>query len=252
MKSSPLRRVALLGGTALATVGAPAGAQPASSSDDGRTGPPSTILAAPPRDSAAVGDIIVTAQRRSESLQRVPASITAVSGTALEQQRITSFSAVPSLVPNLQTTTASGPGEVSYSLRGISLQGNPNQEGPIAVYFDEVYKGATPAQGIYLFDIDRVEVLRGPQGTLYGKNASGGAINFISRTPGQSTEGYIVAGAGNYGRVETEGAFQLGLGGGLAGRVAFTATKADGYVENLLPGRPDPQTTRNWGVRSWS
>ena len=145
-------------------------------------------------------------------------------------------------VPNLQVNGIIGGPSPVFSLRGVSMfDYSLNQSSPVATYVDEVYKGNFALFGVELFDMERVEVLRGPQGTLYGKNTTGGAINFISRAPSfDSTDRYLRFGVGNYNRYEVEG----GFGGTLvpdrlAGRIAVTYAEADGWFKNLLPGGPD-------------
>lgn len=198
-----------------------------------------------PADSSGSGaEIVVTATKRSESIQKVPASVTAIGGEALTQNRITLPTDLVSLVPNLQSTATSGEGEATYALRGIALNDfSTNQQGPIAIYYDEVYKGVRPFQGVNLFDMERVEVLRGPQGTLYGQNASGGAINFISKKPVFDTEGSMSMGYGNYARFEGSGMFNTAITDTLAMRVAGTFANANGWMKNVIPGQPNPSST---------
>jgi iron complex outermembrane receptor protein len=125
-----------------------------------------------------------------------------------------------------------------------------NQSGPVATYYDEVYKGNFAFLGVALYDLERVEVLRGPQGTLYGKNTTGGAVNLISRKPEiGKTEGNINLGYGNYNRREANGAINLPLGDTAAARIAFTVARADGWFRNQLPGKPDLGGTREYAVR---
>ena len=125
-----------------------------------------------------------------------------------------------------------------------------SQSSPVASYIDEVYKGNFVLFGVEMYDLARVEVLRGPQGTLYGKNTTGGAINFVTRKPGFETEADFKVGVGNYNRKEAEGAVQGALIPDLlAVRFAFTYTKADGFVKNLLPGQPDMEGVDQYGVR---
>ncbi len=196
------------------------------------------------------GDIVVTAQRRSESLQSVPVSITALGGDQLSQQRLQQVGDLAGSVPNLQASPAGGDGLPIFSLRGISMSDfSVNQQGPVATYFDEVYKGSFPLLPLAMFDLERVEVLRGPQGTLYGKNTTGGAINFISRKPGYDTEAYLKLGYGNYDRIDAEGAVQTALGDKVAARVAFTFARADGWFRNRVPGKPNPGSVRQYGIR---
>ncbi len=113
-----------------------------------------------------------------------------------------------------------------------------NQSSPVASYIDEVYKGNFVLFGVEMYDLERVEVLRGPQGTLYGKNTTGGAINFITHKPGFDTEGDIKVGAGNYNRARKSRAHfrPAWCPDRLAVRFAFTYTKVDGFIQNVLPG----------------
>lgn len=199
----------------------------------------------------AIQEIVVTAQRRSENLQDVPVSMAVLSGDQLAAQRLTTSSDIASVVPNLQATSPVGSGTPIFTMRGISMNDtSPNQQGPVATYFDDVYKGSWPLFPVGFYDLERVEALRGPQGTLYGKNTTGGAINFISKKPGYKTEGFLSAGYGNYSRYEASGAVQTGLTDKIAARVAFTYTKADGWFKNLYPGQPNPNGTRQFGLRA--
>lgn len=195
--------------------------------------------------------VIVTAQKRTERLSDVPASISVVSGEDLERSRITSAGDLVQLVPNLQMNGAIGNSQPIYSIRGVSMNDySLNQDAPIATYYDEVYKGNVGLLGVAYYDLERVEVLRGPQGTLYGKNATGGAVNLITRAPKFDTEGYLTVTTGNYNRFEAQGAFQTALSDTVAARVAFTIARADGWFKDILPGMPNEQSTRNWGMRA--
>ncbi len=197
------------------------------------------------------GDIVVTAQRRSEKLQDVPISITAFGSEQIKEQRLTGAADLVGVVPNLQSTSTSGDSTPIFSLRGISMSDYSfNQSGPVATYFDEVYRGNIALLGVSMFDLERVEVLRGPQGTLYGKNTTGGAINFISRVPTFETSGNLTVGIGNYNRREASGAIQTPITDTLAARVAFTFARADGTFDNLLAGEPDPDSVREYGLRA--
>ena len=198
------------------------------------------------------GEIIVTANKRSENLQDVPISLSAVAGDALEKGRTTQIDELVTKVPNLQLTSTVGENTPIFALRGVSLNDfSLNQSGPVATYYDEVYKGNFALLGIALFDQERVEVLRGPQGTLYGKNTTGGAVNLISRAPklGQ-TEGYFNLGYGNFDRIDVNGAINTPIGENAALRVAGTFARADGWFENVLPGQPDLASVREYGVRA--
>src|ERR1700720_3641779 len=202
--------------------------------------PASALADTPPVDVDAIQEIVVTASKRSESLQTVPISVTALTSAQLGQIKLDTASDLVTQVPNLQVNGIVGEGSPLFSLRGVSMfDYSLNQSSPVASYIDEVYKGNFTLFGVELYDLERIEVLRGPQGTLYGKNTTGGAINFITHKPGFDTEGYLKVGGGNYNRREVEGAFQTGLiPDKLAVRVAMTYTKVDGFIQNVLPGHP--------------
>jgi iron complex outermembrane receptor protein len=198
-----------------------------------------------------IQEIVVTAEKRSETLQKVPISVTALTSGELAQLKMDSPSDLVTQVPNLQVNGIVGEGSPLFSLRGVSMfDYSLNQSSPVASYIDEVYKGNFVLFGVEMYDLERIEVLRGPQGTLYGKNTTGGAINFITRKPGFDTEADIKVGAGNYNRREVEGDFQTALvPERVAVRFAFTYTKVDGFIQNVLPGHPDLEGVDQYGMR---
>jgi iron complex outermembrane receptor protein len=194
--------------------------------------------------------VVVTAQKRSEDLQKVPVSIGVLSGDTLAQMHIEQPADLAGRIPNLQMENTIGNEVPIFSLRGVSMSDySLSQDGPIATYYEGVYKGNFALLGDAMFDLERIEVLRGPQGTLYGKNATGGAINLIDKKPGFDTEGYVDASYGNYNRREFAGAFQTALTGELAARVAFSYTRQNGWFKNLLPGHPDLNAANEYGAR---
>src|SRR5215468_9699899 len=135
-------------------------------------------------DAAGLQEIVVTAQKRSENLQSVPVSVTALTAAQLGSLKLDDASTLASQIPNLQVNGIVGEGSPLFSLRGVSMfDYSLIQSSPVASYIDEVYKGNFVLFGVELYDLERVEVLRGPQGTLYDKNTTGGAINFITRKP---------------------------------------------------------------------
>lgn len=200
--------------------------------------------AAAETDDPVAGDIIVTANRREQSLLSVPIAISAVAGDALAAKGITNSANLQDAVPNLQISSPYGNTQPNFSLRGISVANeyNSNQASPIGVYIDDVYMASRTSHGMGLFDLDRVEVLRGPQGTLFGRNTTGGAINFITRGPSLSgSNGYAEAGYGNFNTITAQAALeatliedQLGL------RIAGNYLKSDGLIENVFAGGRDP------------
>lgn len=152
--------------------------------------------------------IIVTANRREEKLQDVPTAITAVGGEALQRLEVRSAAEIIRLIPNASAAQTEGRNRPRWFIRGVgSNDPAANVVNPIGVYFDEVYVNSPFFQAFPVFDLERVEVLRGPQGTLWGKNTVGGAIHYISRKPEFDPSGYVRAGIGNFGSVFTQGGF---------------------------------------------
>jgi iron complex outermembrane recepter protein len=189
---------------------------------------------------AALEEITVTAQRTTERLQDVPVAVTAITASDLTQRDVRQAGDITALVPNMLLNSPYGPeAQPTFTLRGVTTQDfSENQSSPIAMYVDEVYKSVGAVQALQIYDLDRVEVLRGPQGTLYGKNATGGAVSFYSRNPSLSDyDGYVTLGAGNYSAYSVRAA----VGGpvideALGWRVALLYEKRDGWVHSVVPG----------------
>lgn len=202
-------------------------------------------------DEPVAGEIVVTASKRAENLQDVPISLSAIGGESLAKSRTTSVDDLVTKVANLQLTSIVGDNTPIFALRGVSMSDySLNQSSPVATYYDEVYKGNFAFLGVAMFDLERVEVLRGPQGTLYGKNTTGGAVNLISRKAELGiTEGYINLGYGNYDRVDASGAINTPLGENAAIRLAGTWSRADGWFENVVPGKAGLASVREYGIR---
>ncbi|WP_447762935.1 TonB-dependent receptor [Sphingopyxis panaciterrae] len=198
---------------------------------------------APADNGAGDGDIVVTAQRREQSLLDVPLAVTALGGDTLAERGITNSSQLGNAVPNLQINSPYGNTQPNFSLRGIGVANeyNSNQASPVGVYLDDVYLAPRTSHGMGLFDLDRIEVLRGPQGTLFGRNTTGGAINFITRKPTLSgADGYVQLGYGNFDTVTAQGAVEATLAEDVAGlRLAVNYAKGDGQINNVFPGGRD-------------
>jgi iron complex outermembrane recepter protein len=142
-----------------------------------------------------IEEIIVTAQKRAQSLQEVPVAVSAFSGAALQDHHVSDVTDLNQLAPSLQVKTDDNAANPKIFIRGVGLNDfNPNTASAVGLYTDGVYIGSPLAQMAQFFDIDRLEVLRGPQGTLYGRNTTGGAINVITRKPTQQTQGDISRG----------------------------------------------------------
>lgn len=212
--------------------------------------------AAAPSDADSGGgleEIVVTAQKRAENVQDVPVAITALSANTLRQMNVTKLADLTSVAVSLSATSALSDAFPSFSLRGISsFDYSQHQQSPVATYVDEVYKGAGLLSALQLYDLERVEVLNGPQGTLYGKNTTGGAIAMYTRQPSleDGIKGEVLAGVGNYSRFEASGGVNLPIvDDRLAARVAFDVQTADGFVRNRYPGRADLNSTDQWAYR---
>ena len=185
-------------------------------------------------------EVLVTAQRQTEHLQDVPIAITALSSADLDARGVRQATDVAASVPNFLIYLPYGSeAQPTFTLRGVTnADFSENQSSPIAMYVDEIYKPIGAVQALQVYDVDRVEVLRGPQGTLYGKNATGGAVNFYSKNPSLSeTEGYVTAGVGNYSAYSVKAA----AGGPLidnvlAVRAAVMYDKRDGWTRSVVPG----------------
>ncbi len=202
-------------------------------------------------NAAHLEEVIVTAQKREQNLQDVGVSVTAFTGAQIEKFGFTNSTDIIAQTPNLSFGTPTGEGNnASLTLRGVGLSDfNDNNEGPVAVYVDEVYISALSGVTFQLFDLDRIEVLRGPQGTLYGRNTTGGLVHFLSARPTQELEGYVELTAAENNQYKIEGALSGPLSDNMQGRLSFARNEHDGYVKNRGPGRNDPNNTDNMAAR---
>lgn len=196
--------------------------------------------AADPRESAApsssLTEIVVTAERRSENLQDVPISITVVSGEELAALGVLNARDLPLAVPNLAyyNNTNTSPNII---VRGISSDApNVGFDSSLGVYIDGVFMGRTSAFTTSLFDAQQVEVLRGPQGTLFGKNTTSGAISIETRQAGPQEQGDVSVEAGNYGAIRESVLLSGPITENWFGKIAAFDSKRDGYVRNEGPG----------------
>ncbi len=194
-------------------------------------------------------EIVVTAQRRQESLQDVPISVVALSAEALADRGILDTQALPEIVPSVQYVS-SGPSSIFF-VRGV---GNSNagvgEEGANAFYVDGVYMPDLFQAAMKFNNIERVEVLKGPQGTLFGRNSSGGLVHMITREPGQETVADFKVGYANYDTTTTQAYLAGPLADTLAADIAIsTSNQSDGWGKNLTTGS-DVGKSWHWGVRS--
>ncbi|MBB4640188.1 TonB-dependent receptor [Rhizorhapis suberifaciens] len=181
-------------------------------------------------------DIVVTARRRAENLQDVPIAVTALGGAALEKGGITSVLDIAKVTPNV-TMTQFNVGEPQTYVRGVGSQtDSAASESSVTVSVDDVPIGRGGAPSVAFLDVSRIEVLRGPQGTLYGRNASAGTISFYANRPEDSFSGYV---EGSYGSFDTYGAkaiINTPVAEGFALRAAGQYSHSDGYAKNIATG----------------
>lgn len=206
--------------------------------------------ASPVNDNSGFGDIIVTAQKRSETAQSVPIAITAIGGDALEKARILDTQSLQAAVPSLNY--ASDSGFAMPFLRGVgSTITAPGAEASVATFVDGVYVANSQSLIMNLLGVDRIEVLAGPQGTLYGRNASGGAINVYTLTPKNEFEAAASLGYGKYDALEGNARVSGGVTDRLAVGLYVAGMRRDTYL-NFGANRPQGQRTANkaWGVRA--
>lgn len=200
-----------------------------------------------------LSEIVVTAQRQTEKIQNVPIAISALSASDLIDRGVRQAGDVVSSVPNMLLNSPYGPeAQPTFTLRGVTTQDfSENQSSPIAMYVDEVYKSVGAVQALQVYDLDRVEVLRGPQGTLYGKNATGGAVSFYSATPSLiSADGYVTAGVGNFHDYSVRAAAGTPIiEDALAVRAAVMYEKRDGWVRSVVPGVEPLNGVDTWAAR---
>lgn len=189
--------------------------------------------------STGIADIVVTATRRATNVQDVPLAITAIGGDALRGAGVANPRDLSGLAPNLVVDQGYSNGATHASIRGVaSTDFGVGSLSPVATYIDDVYQTYQYGIGTQVFDLNRIEVLRGPQGTLFGKNTTGGALAYYSAAPVDRVEGYLqgsIAG-GEFGEYTAEGAFNTPLAENLAVRFSGRIDHRDNYINNLLDG----------------
>lgn len=187
---------------------------------------------------SAIGEIVVTAQKREQSLQNVPVSITALTSEALERNRVANIRDLNALVPNLQVkTVAGGQNAPQITMRGsVGIGTAPGQDKGIAVYLDGIYLGSPAGQIFDVADIERIEVLRGPQGTLFGRNSSAGAISVVTRDPAGTLQFKQQVTIGNYDQFRSQTRIDTPRFGPFSAALTFTHNERRGDVRNLGGG----------------
>ncbi|BDU16197.1 TonB-dependent receptor [Lysobacter auxotrophicus] len=200
-----------------------------------------TAAAAQGEEATTLSGVTVTARKREETLQEVPVAVTAFTADALDQLNVEDLSDLDAQVPNLTIYAARGSSStITAYIRGVG-QSDPlwGVDPGVGIYMDDVYIARPQGALLDVFDVERVEVLRGPQGTLYGKNTIGGAIKYISRGLSVEPDGQVSVTVGNYNQLDVRAAASGSVGdGALRGRLAVASLNRDGFGENLINDQP--------------
>jgi iron complex outermembrane receptor protein len=199
---------------------------------------PATQSAAKPADNGNVAEVIVTATKRSTSLLKTPLAVTALSGAALDDAHVKNLEDLTHLSPSFQATSQGDHAVLLLTMRGIGNDGAKTEQADpeVSVYVDGVYSPRAEGATALLYDMDRVEVMRGPQGTLWGRNSTAGAVNMVSAKPKFGmTEGSAEITVGNYNRTGTRFMYNLPITEQFALRVAYAGESHDGYVDYQQP-----------------
>lgn len=195
--------------------------------------------ASPAASAPQIEELVVTALKREQTLQSVPAAVTAIGAEALQRQGVRDATTLQFNVPSLVAGKLTG--ITAISIRGVGLNqfGYASQPG-VAVHIDGVYQARLASGGLGQLDLERIEVLRGPQGTLYGRNATGGAVNFITASPSEAFEGSVLASIGNYSSYRLNAVVNVPLNDRVRTRFAVNYDeRGDGFEENVIPGGSD-------------
>lgn len=189
-------------------------------------------------------EIVVTAQKREQNLQEVGIAVTAFTGNQIQELGFTNTTDIVTMTPGLNYTIPNAESsQINFFLRGVGLNDFADaNENPVAVYVDDVYRPAMGGLSFQLFDIERVEVLRGPQGTLFGRNTTGGVVHYVSKRPSGELDGYANLTLGDFSQVKFEGALGGPFSETAAGRLSVASHQHDGWTENVGPG-PDYNET---------
>ena len=194
-----------------------------------------TQVAGNTQENAQIEEVIVTGLRRAETVMRTPAAISALGAEELREKGISDISDIQNLVPSLQYGEFLGRRQVS--IRGI---GEFADAPGVMVSLDGIIQAMSSSSGLSQLDLERVEVLRGPQGTLYGRNSTGGAVNFISASPTEEFSAYVKGGYAEYEQTTVEGMISGPIGDRVRVRLAGNFLDAnEGWIENLQPGEGD-------------
>ena len=181
-------------------------------------------------------EVVVTAQKREQSKQDVGIAITSFSGEQLDKLGVDNSTDIAAFTPGVSLSGSFAGQQRQFSIRGVTQNDfNDHVESPTAIYIDDGYVASQQGQIFASFDLERVEILKGPQGTLFGRNATGGLVHYVTRKPTQESEGYFDLTIGEYSQTKVEAAFGGSLSDTAAYRVAGLYNKNDGYLDNKFP-----------------
>lgn len=189
-------------------------------------------------DASQVTEVIVTATKRSTKLEKTPIAITAFSQQQLDRQGVKDVTDLARFVPSLEFSEHADQGSINLTLRGIGNDAAFTElaDPEVALYVDGIYSPRAQGASVMMYDMQSVEVDRGPQGTLFGRNATAGAVNLITQRPNfDSTNGYVEVAGGSYNLLQTRGAINLPVSDTFAMRLAFITSEHDGYVNYQQP-----------------
>ena len=187
--------------------------------------------------SAQQDEIVITATKREQTLQEVPVAVTVTDAETIEKARILDILDIQSVVPSLRVSQLQNSAQTNFIIRGFGNgANNAGIEPSVGVFIDGVYRSRSAAQISDLPNLERVEVLRGPQSTLFGKNASAGVISVVTKKASFEREGFLEATVGNYDAFQAKGYFTGPLSDRLAYSLGGTYNKRDGYAENIVTG----------------
>jgi iron complex outermembrane receptor protein len=190
-------------------------------------------------DQGILQEVVVSARRSEESVQNIPISITALTPEVMEEQGITNTEELEQFVPNLRIEMGSRAVNADFSIRGVTAAGaggDPTSNPAVGQYVNGIYVGSRIANVMSILDIERIEVLRGPQGTLFGKNTTAGAVNIVTRRPSAELEGEAMLRTGSHNRRDVRVIANVPLTETVYARLAAGQDKNDGYYKNLLYG----------------
>ena len=198
----------------------------------------------------SIETVVVTAQRREQNIQDVPLSVSAISAETLVRQEASSTQSLLRLFPNLSGGQITGAGANNYSMRGLSnAETAATFDSPVGTYLDGIYIARINSNNFALFDVERIEILRGPQGTLFGRNTTSGAINVVLKKPASDFGAAVELSAGNESFYQVRGSVDLPVSETIRTRIAAYKMDEDGWADNVTTGGTNNAHT-GYGVRA--